>query len=279
MAELLIEIGLEEIPAPWLAGLGDQLASQLQAAAEREFLEPHDVRALWAPRRLVLSAQVLPQQKDREERTFGPPVKAARTPDGAWTPAAIGFARKNGCRPEDLTEGFKEGAADPYVVSTRTIAGRPAVDVLGDVLATTLRSLSFPKRMSWDAWLDDGRGAFPFGRPIRWLVFLLDGEVVPFVIHALRDGGKGPVVVESGRETRGQGEGEGDHWRPARGSRPAARGGAGRVAMWRRGFVGHGAHPTPGRARGTRPWCARRPRPPGRPGRSRAPAPPAPRRR
>jgi len=204
VAELLIEIGLEEIPAPWLAGLGDQLASQLQAAAEREFLEPHDVRALWAPRRLVLSAQVLPQQKDREERTFGPPVKAARTPDGAWTPAAIGFARKNGCRPEDLTEGFKEGAADPYVVSTRTIAGRPAVDVLGDVLATTLRSLSFPKRMSWDAWLEDGKGAFTFGRPIRWLVALLDGRIVPFTIFEMTAGGeRGRAIVEAGNASRG----------------------------------------------------------------------------
>ena len=57
--------------------------------------------------------------------------------------------------------------------------------------------------MSWDAWLDDGRGAFPFGRPIRWLVFLLDGDVVPFAIHASEGGAMGRVVVESGRATRG----------------------------------------------------------------------------
>jgi glycyl-tRNA synthetase beta chain len=57
--------------------------------------------------------------------------------------------------------------------------------------------------MSWDAWLDDGRGAFPFGRPIRWMVVLLDGQVVPFAIHALAGGAKGEVVVESGSCTRG----------------------------------------------------------------------------
>ena len=81
----------------------------------------------------------------------------------------------------------------------RKVAGRPTAEVLPGLLASVLRALAFPKRMSWDAWLEDGRGAFPFGRPIRWLVFLLDGDVVPFAIHALEGGAKGPVVVESGR--------------------------------------------------------------------------------
>jgi glycyl-tRNA synthetase beta chain len=57
--------------------------------------------------------------------------------------------------------------------------------------------------MSWDAWLEDGKGAFPFGRPIRWLVFLLDGAVVPFAVHALEGGGRGRIIVESGAVTRG----------------------------------------------------------------------------
>ncbi len=85
----------------------------------------------------------------------------------------------------------------------RKVAGRPTAEVLAGLLAGVLRGLAFPKRMSWDAWLDDGRGAFPFGRPIRWLVLLLDGAVVPFAIHALEGGAKGPVVVESGDATRG----------------------------------------------------------------------------
>jgi glycyl-tRNA synthetase beta chain len=77
------------------------------------------------------------------------------------------------------------------------------VEVLPGVLAATLRALAFPKRMSWDAWLDDGKGAFPFGRPIRWLVALLEGEVVPFRIHELRAGARGDVAVEAGRTTVG----------------------------------------------------------------------------
>jgi glycyl-tRNA synthetase beta chain len=203
VAELLLEIGLEEIPAPWLEGLAGQLKTHFAAAAGREFLEPGEVQVAWAPRRLALGAQVLKRQKDREERLFGPPVKAARTASGEWTPAALGFAKKNGCRPEDLSEGRKEGSPEPYLVFTRKTAGRPAGDVLPPVLAATLRSLAFPKRMSWDAWLDDGKGAFPFGRPIRWLVALLDGVTVPFAIYEMKDGARGAVAVASADATGG----------------------------------------------------------------------------
>jgi glycyl-tRNA synthetase beta chain len=75
--------------------------------------------------------------------------------------------------------------------------------VVPAVVASLLRGLAFPKRMSWDAWLDDGKGAFPFGRPIRWLVLLLDGAVVPFTIFELVSGAKGRAAVESGKLTRG----------------------------------------------------------------------------
>jgi glycyl-tRNA synthetase beta chain len=70
-------------------------------------------------------------------------------------------------------------------------------------MAATLRALSFPKRMSWDAWLDDGKGPFPFGRPIRWLVALFDGLVVPFTIHEMAGGARGGPIVHSGDKTCG----------------------------------------------------------------------------
>jgi glycyl-tRNA synthetase beta chain len=57
--------------------------------------------------------------------------------------------------------------------------------------------------MSWDAWLDDGKGTFPFGRPIRWMVALLDAEVLPVTIHAAAGGGKGPAIVAAGGHTFG----------------------------------------------------------------------------
>ncbi len=83
------------------------------------------------------------------------------------------------------------------------MAGRPGGDVLPVLIGDALRGLAFPKRMSWDAWLDDGKGAFPFGRPIRWIVALLDGVVVPFAIYELADGGEGRCRRGERNRTRG----------------------------------------------------------------------------
>ena len=205
MAELLIEIGFEEMPAPWLPGLAEQLRARFLEAAGREFLEAQDLATCYTPRRLVLRADVPARQPDREEPVWGPALKVARDAAGKWTGAAQGFAKKNATAVEALGEGVKDPAkpGEVYLLHVRKVAGRPTPEVLPGVLASVLRALAFPKRMSWDAWLDDGRGAFPFGRPIRWLVFLLDGDVVPFAIHAAEGGAKGPVVVQSGAVTRG----------------------------------------------------------------------------
>jgi glycyl-tRNA synthetase beta chain len=203
--EFLLEIGCEEIPAPWLGDLTQQLARRFQELAEKERLEPSAIEAFSTPRRLVLRADVLSGQADREERVWGPSLKVARDPSGAWTSAAQGFAKKSGVRPEDLQQAPKDPASpgDVHLVALKKTAGRPTPEVLGQVLAVLLRALAFPKRMSWDAWLEDGKGAFPFGRPIRWLVALLGGQVVPFQIHALFEGAKGDVVVRSGDVTYG----------------------------------------------------------------------------
>jgi glycyl-tRNA synthetase beta chain len=205
LPEFLLEIGIEEMPAPWLPGLGDQLKRRFEELAGREHLTPSAVRVLWTPRRLVLSAEVAGRQADREEQVFGPALKVAKDAAGAWTNAALGFARKSGVAPEALAQAAKDPAhpAELYLLFLKKTPGRPSVEVLPAVLAATLRALAFPKRMSWDAWLPDGKGAFPFGRPIRWLVALLGGEVVPFAIHELVDGAAGRVVVESGAATYG----------------------------------------------------------------------------
>jgi glycyl-tRNA synthetase beta chain len=205
VAELLVEIGFEEMPAPWLPGLAEQLRARFLEAAGRELVEAQDAAVLYTPRRLVLRADVLARQPDREEPVWGPSLKVAKDGEAKWTGAARGFAKKNAVAVEALGEGAKDPAkpGERYLLFVRKVAGRPTAEVLPGLLAGVLRALLFPKRMSWDAWLDDGRGAFPFGRPIRWLVLLLDGAVVPFAIHAAERGAKGPVVVQSGRTTRG----------------------------------------------------------------------------
>jgi glycyl-tRNA synthetase beta chain len=205
VAELLVEVGFEEMPAPWLPGLAEQLRARFLEAAAREFLGAEDAAVLHTPRRLVLQAQLPSRQPDREEPVWGPALKVAKDAAGKWTGAAQGFAKKSQVAVGDLREGAKDPAkpAELYLLHVRKVAGRATAEVLPGLLAGVLRTLAFPKRMSWDAWLEDGRGAFPFGRPIRWLVFLFDGIVVPFAIHACEGGAKGPVVVASGQATRG----------------------------------------------------------------------------
>ncbi len=204
MAELLLEIGFEEMPAPWLPGLMEQLRQRFDELAAAEHLSPAGTVALSTPRRLVLRTSVGARQADREERLWGPSVKVARDTAGAWSGAAHGFAKKSGVRPEDLQQAPKDPAGgEAYLFHVKKTAGRAAAEVLPGVIGGLLRALAFPKRMSWDAWIDDGKGAFPFGRPIRWMVALLDGKVVPFVIHSLEDGARGKPAVETGTVTYG----------------------------------------------------------------------------
>ncbi|HEY7925579.1 MAG TPA: glycine--tRNA ligase subunit beta, partial [Vicinamibacteria bacterium] len=205
MAELLVEVGFEEMPAPWLPGLAEQLRKHFVDAAAREFLEAKDAAVAWTPRRLVLRAELPARQSDREEPVWGPALKVAKDASGAWTAAAQGFAKKNSVAVESLLQKPKDESkpSELNLLFVKKVAGRATSELVPGLLAGVLRALAFPKRMSWDAWLEDGRGAFPFGRPIRWLVVLFDGQVVPFQIHALEAGARGRVVVESGAESRG----------------------------------------------------------------------------
>ena len=202
--ELLIEIGCEELPASWMPPLVGQLGACVGARLEEARLAcPTPPEAFATPRRLaVRAARVADRQPDLEETLTGPPVRAAFTPAGDPTPAATGFARKHGVAVERLIR--IETPKGTYLAHQRRQRGRAARSVLGGVLAATLRDLAFPKQMHWDARLDDGRGDLPFGRPIRWLVFLFGGRVVPFVIGRTPEAAaRGGAPIRAGSATRG----------------------------------------------------------------------------
>jgi glycyl-tRNA synthetase beta chain len=193
--ELLIEIGTEEIPASWLPSLTRQLGDHLGARLAASRLAPEaPVETFSTPRRLAARvARMTERQTDLEEVVNGPAVVAAFRPDGEPTPAALGFARKH-----EVDVAALERVDTPkgvYLAYRRHHRGRTAVDVLPVVLASVLRDMTFPKQMRWDAWLDDGRGELLFGRPIRWLLFIYGGRVVPFTIHR-SDAAQSSVVQE-----------------------------------------------------------------------------------
>ncbi len=180
--ELLLELGCEEIPAGWLPALtreiGEALAGQLR---ERRLPPETAVETYSTPRRLTVRIERIPErQTDLEELVTGPPVAAGFNADGTPTPAAAGFASKQGVEVSALER--IDTPKGVYLGYRKRQRGRASVDVLPDVLGGTLRALTFPKLMHWDAMLEDGKGNLLFGRPIRWMLFLYGGRVVPFSI-------------------------------------------------------------------------------------------------
>src|SRR5205823_2219575 len=156
--ELLLEIGTEELPAAWLPALTRQIREGLDAALKAHRLLPDaPVESYSTPRRLTARIdKIAERQTDLDELLTGPPVAAAFGADGKPTPAAIGFAKKNG-----VDVALREKVDTPkgvYLGYRKHQRGKAAVDVLPAVLSATLRSFNFPKAMHWDAYLDDGKG-------------------------------------------------------------------------------------------------------------------------
>src|SRR5262245_3107618 len=195
--ELLIEIGCEELPASWLPGLTTQMAKHVDARLkEARLTSDAPAEAYSTPRRLTARViRVAERQTDFEELVTGPPVAAAMQ-------AAEGFAKKYGVELSALErQQTPKGEYFAYRVKQR---GKATVDVLADVMGGVLRDFTFPKQMRWDAYLEDGKGDLVFARPIRWLVLLYGGRVVPFVIRRT-DQAQGPTVqdIRSGPNTYG----------------------------------------------------------------------------
>jgi glycyl-tRNA synthetase beta chain len=202
--ELLIEIGVEELPAAWLPVLNRQLADRVTARlAELRVAPGAPIEAFSTPRRLTVRiARIAERQEDLDETITGPPVLAAIGADGQPSPSALGFAKKQGVPFEELTR--VQTPKGEYLAYKKHVRGRSAVDTLPTLLAGLLRDLAFPKQMHWDAVLDDGKGELLFGRPIRWLLFLYGGRVVPFTIGRAANAASSLVQdVESGALTYG----------------------------------------------------------------------------
>ena len=205
--ELLIEIGVEELPASWLPGLTRQLAESVDGAASKELrIAPGaPVESFSTPRRLTVRvARIAERQEDLDETITGPPVSAAferRRPADA---AALGFAKKQGVPFEQLTRREDAEGGVPRVsrsTHARQERRRRAAGAADRRAARLWRSRS---RCTGTRRSRTARASLLFGRPIRWLLFLYGGRVVPFTIGRAANAA-GPQVqdVESGALTYG----------------------------------------------------------------------------
>ncbi|MFL6427825.1 MAG: glycine--tRNA ligase subunit beta, partial [Acidobacteriaceae bacterium] len=174
MAEFLLEIGLEEIPARMIASAEQELAARLKSMLVAENLLPAeaDLRSYATPRRLAVTISgVLERQQDVTEQLTGPAWKVAFK-DGQPTPATHAFAKKAGVTVEALAKHTTPKGE--YVSATVTKAGRTAAEILSEKLPAELGKIYWAKNMYW-------RPSKPerFVRPVRWMVALLDSAVVP----------------------------------------------------------------------------------------------------
>ncbi|CAM4346336.1 glycine--tRNA ligase subunit beta [Saccharibacillus endophyticus] len=173
--DLLLEIGLEEVPARFLRAAMNQLREKTEKWLDASRLSYDKVEAYATPRRLaVLARGVAEKQDDVNEEVKGPSRKIAQDANGDWSKAALGFARSQGVEASDFT--FKELGGVEYIYATKSLNGQEASALLPEGLKSMISSLTFPKNMRW------GTYDFRFIRPIRWMVALFGEEIVPFEI-------------------------------------------------------------------------------------------------
>jgi glycyl-tRNA synthetase len=182
-APFLFEIGTEELPAGDLTGAMAQLRERVPALLDELRLEHGQVRVVGTPRRLIVTVDNLaPRQPDRENLVKGPPAGRAFDSLGQPTKAAEGFAKSRGLDVADLKVEEIDGGS--YVVARVFEPGRPALEVLGGALPGLIASLKFDKSMRWN------RSGVAFSRPIRWLLAIFGGAVMPFEYAGLRSGNR-----------------------------------------------------------------------------------------
>ena len=190
--DFLFEIGCEEIPA----GMILKASQELKALLQKQFLAhglleeksaDGSIETFGAPRRLVAIARgVRMRQEDVTRAITGPPKSVAYDQVGEPTRAAMSFAEKQGIPVSKLS--IVNTPKGEYLCAKQVVIGRPAAKILGEALPQVIQEISWPRSMYWT-----GAHGPRFIRPIRWIVALLDGKVIPFSFAG----------VEAGNHTNG----------------------------------------------------------------------------
>lgn len=183
--DILLEIGLEEMPAKYVQASEIQLKEHVQAWLTEQGLEHGEVSSYSTPRRLAVTVQAVAEsQADREDEVRGPAKKTALDENGEWSRAAQGFVRGQGVSTDDIY--FKEVKGTEYVFVLKKTTGVSTTELLKEWDKIVL-GLNFPVNMHW------ANHHVKYIRPIHWIVALYGETVVPFQI----------LDVETGRTSRG----------------------------------------------------------------------------
>lgn len=175
--DALLEIGCEELPASFIPLGLKQLKTIAEASLAAEHLAFTSTAVYGTPRRLAICITgVVGHSADQRKKVLGPPLASARDADGRWSPAAAGFARKQGLTPEELVT--EEGR----LCAVHEVKGVAARSLLATLYPQWIARLDFPKAMVWEPT------HFRFPRPIRWFAALYGQDLVSFSLAGVRSG-------------------------------------------------------------------------------------------
>ncbi len=180
-ADLLFELGTEELPPGALAKLSAALETEILRRLDQAGITHSAATRYAAPRRLALWIRdVALTQPDRIEERRGPALQAAFDQDGKPTKALEGFARSCGVTPDQLQQ--QETDKGTWLVSRQEVAGQATEALLPEILQQAIHALPIPKRMRW------GTSEEAFLRPVHWMVLLLGAQVVPMTLFGIQTG-------------------------------------------------------------------------------------------
>lgn len=170
--DFLFELGCEELPTSALKQAGTDLLKLIESELSALGLPYADIQGIASPRRLgCLIKGLASEQADQEIVLRGPSQSVAYDADGQPTKALLGFCKKNGIQPEQLS--VVETPKGPGLEYRGVQTGHPTADLIPDLLSRCITKLPLPKKMRWGSTRQE------FTRPVLWLVVMLDDQVVP----------------------------------------------------------------------------------------------------
>lgn len=183
MNNYLLEIGVEELPSRFVNMAIEQLNEKSKKLLIENEIGFEDVKVYATPRRLSLIVEGLDEkQKDIQKEVKGPSVKIAYDDDKKPTKPLLGFMKSQNITEDDLI--IKELKGTDYIFANISSIGRKTSEILAEIMPPLIRDINFPKNMRW------GGKNIRFARPIRWIVSLLNMEVVPFDFERITVGNK-----------------------------------------------------------------------------------------
>ena len=174
----LLEVGVEELPSRFVESTLTQIKENLEKSLKENRVEFENIEKYGTPRRLTFVINnICDKQSDLEEELKGPSKKISVDADGNFTKPALGFMKSKGL--DEANVYFKQVGKDEYLFGTLKQEGQATSEVLKEIVPAAIKGVTFPKAMRW------GGKNMRFARPIRWMVALLNDEVLPINLEGI----------------------------------------------------------------------------------------------